>query len=273
MEAGRSPYRRRAIEMTPWIKSVVEQFQQDAASRGHQVHLNMTAHSANVIDGDEDALSNALWNLLDNAVKYSPEAADVWIDMRLSEESVAIAVRDAGIGIAPQEQRAIFGKFVRGARAKADRIAGTGLGLAIVDHVVQAHGGTTTVRSALDQGSTFTITLPVFIVLPTTGAEPREIFKAPAGQSARVLAWTPANDALLVRTYMASPTPTAPGEIWWVPVASGQPERLAFNAGENVTAIDISPDGRRLAYTTRQPETPQELWVLENFLEPAATKR
>ena len=161
MEAGRSLYRRRAIEMTHWIRSVVEQFQQDSASRGHQVHLNMTAHSANVIDGDEDALSNALWNLLDNAAKYSPDAADIWLDVGLSEESVAIAVRDTGVGIAPHEQRAIFGKFVRGARAKADKIAGTGLGLAIVDHVVQAHGGTTTVRSAPDQGSTFTITLPV----------------------------------------------------------------------------------------------------------------
>ena len=147
MEAGRSPYRRRAVEMIPWIKSVVEQFQQDAASRGHQVHLNMTAHSAIVIDGDEAALSNALWNLLDNAAKYSPEAADVWIDVRLSEESVTIAVRDTGVGIAPHEQRAIFGKFVRGARAKADKIAGTGLGLAIVDHVVQAHGGTTTAQT------------------------------------------------------------------------------------------------------------------------------
>ena len=161
MEAGRSPYRRRAIDMTPWIKSLVEQFQQDAASRGHHVHLNVPAQGAIVIDGDEDALSNALWNVLDNAAKYSPDATDVWVDLRPSDNGVAIEVRDAGVGIAPNEQRAIFGKFVRGARAKADKIAGTGLGLAIVEHVVQAHDGTVTVRSAPDQGSTFTISLPV----------------------------------------------------------------------------------------------------------------
>ena len=161
MEAGRSPYVQRAIEMTPWVKSVVEQFQQDAASRGHHVHLNGPAGGGILIDGDSEALGNALWNVLDNAAKYSPGAADVWVDLHLSDNAVAIEVRDAGVGIAPHEQRAIFGKFVRGARAKADKIAGTGLGLAIVDHVVQAHGGTTTVRSALDEGSTFTITLPV----------------------------------------------------------------------------------------------------------------
>ena len=122
-------------------------------------------------------------------------------------------------------------------------------------------------------GQTSGTQVDTIVVVPTTGGESREIFKAPAGQAARVLAWTPANDALLVRTAMSAPTPTPPGEIWWVPVASGQPERLVFKAGENVTAIHVSPDGRRLAYTTSQPETPQELWVLENFLEPVATKR
>jgi signal transduction histidine kinase len=160
MEAGRSPYVRRAIEMRPWITSVVEQFQQDAASRGHHVHLNVPGHPAMLIDGDSEALGNALWNVLDNAAKYSPDASDVWVDVHPSNNAVAIEVRDTGVGIAPLEQRAIFSKFVRGTRAKADKIAGTGLGLAIVDHVVQAHGGTTTVRSVVDEGSTFTITLP-----------------------------------------------------------------------------------------------------------------
>jgi signal transduction histidine kinase len=160
MEAGRSAYQRRAIDVKAWLELVVEQFRHDAASRGHQVHLDVSGHGGVMVNGDEDALTNALWNVLDNAAKYSPEGSEVWVELRRSEAGVAIDVRDAGIGIPQEEQRAIFGKFVRGARARADRIAGTGLGLAIVEHVLKAHDGTITVRSVMHQGSTFTITLP-----------------------------------------------------------------------------------------------------------------
>ena len=105
-------------------------------------------------------MTHALWNVLDNAVKYSPNAADVWVDVHRSREQIAIRVRDAGLGIAREEQRDIFGRFVRGARAKADSISGTGIGLAIVRHIVTAHGGDVTVRSAPGEGSTFTLIFP-----------------------------------------------------------------------------------------------------------------
>jgi signal transduction histidine kinase len=159
MEAGTSPYRRQPLDVSEWIGTVVEQFRQDSASRGHRIHLRLSTGRTNIL-GDRDALTNALWNVLDNAVKYSPNAADVWIDVHRSQEQIAIEVRDAGLGIARDEQRDIFRRFVRGTRAKADNISGTGIGLAIVRHVVAAHDGDVTVRSAPDEGSTFTLTLP-----------------------------------------------------------------------------------------------------------------
>ena len=110
--------------------------------------------------GDRDALTHALWNVLDNAVKYSPDAADVWVDVHRSRERIAIEVRDAGLGIPREEQRDVFGRFVRGTRAKADNISGTGIGLAIVRHVVTAHDGDVTLRSAPGEGSTFTLIFP-----------------------------------------------------------------------------------------------------------------
>jgi len=111
--------------------------------------------------GDREALTNAFWNLLDNAVKYSPDAADVWVDVTCSKGRLVIDVRDAGVGIPSAEQKQIFGKFVRGARAKAERIKGTGIGLAMVRHVVHGHGGEIHLESTEGQGSTFTLLLPL----------------------------------------------------------------------------------------------------------------
>ena len=159
MEAGTSPYFRQPLDVSEWVAGVVEQFRQDSASRGHHVHVRPCAGPAFIL-GDRDALTHALWNVLDNAVKYSPDAADVWVDVHRLRERIAIEVRDAGLGIAREEQRDVFARFVRGTRAKADNISGTGIGLAIVRHVVTAHDGDVTLRSAPGEGSTFTLIFP-----------------------------------------------------------------------------------------------------------------
>jgi signal transduction histidine kinase len=160
MEAGRAPYRRETINVGSWIQAVVQQFQKDPASGRHHVHLRL-AETGHPIIGDREALTNAFWNLLDNAVKYSPDAADVWVDVTCSNGRLVIDVRDAGLGIPSAEQKLIFGKFVRGARAKEERIKGTGIGLAIVSHVVHGHGGDIHLESREGHGSTFTLLLPL----------------------------------------------------------------------------------------------------------------
>jgi signal transduction histidine kinase len=78
-----------------------------------------------------------------------------------SRDAVSIAVRDRGIGIPAHEQREIFQRFVRGAESKARRIKGTGIGLALVQQIVRAHGGSIAVESAVGDGSTFTVVLPM----------------------------------------------------------------------------------------------------------------
>ena len=112
-----------------------------------------------MVKADRDALAQALWNLLDNAVKYSGESHDVHVDVEGNGE-VAIRVRDAGYGVAPSERKQIFRKFARGAAAREHGIKGTGIGLAMVKHIVDAHGGTISVDSEPGRGSTFTMTLP-----------------------------------------------------------------------------------------------------------------
>jgi signal transduction histidine kinase len=158
MEAGRSPYRIEPLDAAVLVRSVVRQFESEAAGRGCCVELRVV--SGATIAGDREALTNALWNLLDNAVKYSPEQPTVSVEVEADAASLAIRVRDRGLGIPRHEQQEIFHKFVRGANAKVENIQGTGIGLAIVHHVVKAHRGEVTVESEPGAGSTFTVRLP-----------------------------------------------------------------------------------------------------------------
>jgi signal transduction histidine kinase len=136
--------------------TVASDFARRAGGDSHRV---TTAAHACPIQGDRELLSLALWNLLDNAVKYSPPAAAVDLDITATDGQVRLAVRDRGAGIAATDQRRVFEQFVRGADVPSGT-AGSGLGLALVDRVVKAHGGRVDLDSAAGAGSVFTIILP-----------------------------------------------------------------------------------------------------------------
>jgi two-component system phosphate regulon sensor histidine kinase PhoR len=109
---------------------------------------------------DIDLMEQALINLLDNAIKYSPAGRRVQVHAQVAGQELQIMVSDNGLGIAAPHLPRIFERFYRVDKARSRREGGTGLGLAIVKHIAQAHGGCVTVESALGQGSTFTIHLP-----------------------------------------------------------------------------------------------------------------
>lgn len=159
MEAGAREYRFELLEPGTLVRSVVEEFAQAVGERGYRVETTVKDELPRV-RADQEALGRALWNLLDNAVKYSPHCKTISVDAAWEDSRVAIHVRDQGLGIAPQEQSQIFKKFVRADSAQAAGAKGTGLGLAMVQHIVAAHGGEVRVRSEPGSGSTFTILLP-----------------------------------------------------------------------------------------------------------------
>lgn len=159
MEAGAKPYRLEPLDPALLVTGLVGEFQKEMAPGGYDVELSI-AKATPAVEADPDALTHAVWNLLDNAVKYSPDHRTVWVDVGRQGEQVAIAVRDQGLGIPPAEHEAIFRKFVRGAASRVNGIKGTGIGLAMVEHIVQAHGGTVRLESAPGAGSTFTVLLP-----------------------------------------------------------------------------------------------------------------
>ena len=107
-----------------------------------------------------ELLQTAVENLLDNAVKYSPEGTDVHVTASRVNGSVVISVHDQGCGIERQHLPRIFERFYRVDKARSRKLGGTGLGLAIVKHVVRVHGGQTSVESVPQKGSTFSIHLP-----------------------------------------------------------------------------------------------------------------
>ncbi len=158
MEAGAHRYRFEARDCTTLVRRTVEDFSNVARSSGHTVAF--AGEGPMPINGDEDALATAIRNLLDNAVKYSPEAKSVDVGVRRRNGDVLISVRDHGIGIPGHEHDQIFTKFHRSEEARTRGIKGTGIGLATVHEIVRAHDGRVDVDSSPGAGSTFTIVLP-----------------------------------------------------------------------------------------------------------------
>jgi two-component system sensor histidine kinase SenX3 len=109
------------------------------------------------VDADRELLGLALRQLLDNALKYSPTTSTIEL-AATHNGSVDISVRNSGSLIPEREQRRIFERFYRG--SQAGHVPGTGMGLSIVQQIAQAHGGTLTVSSGPDAGTTFTLSLP-----------------------------------------------------------------------------------------------------------------
>jgi len=160
MESGAREYRLEPVDVTALVRALADEFSPNVKAAGYRVETALQSEGT-LVSADREALGRAIWNLLDNAVKYSPSHKTVWLTTAVVDGSLAISVRDRGVGVPAEDQRRIFAKFARGSNAAASGAKGTGLGLAMVQHTVTAHGGHVRLESVPGEGSTFTITLPV----------------------------------------------------------------------------------------------------------------
>jgi two-component system phosphate regulon sensor histidine kinase PhoR len=131
-----------------------------AAERERQTLAVEVAPDLPPLNGNPDYLERAVVNLLDNAVKYTPEGGTITVAATADDARVMVAVTDTGIGIPAADLPRIFERFYRVDRSRSRDMGGTGLGLSIVKHIAQAHGGSVTVTSTPGRGSSFILNLP-----------------------------------------------------------------------------------------------------------------
>ena len=160
IEAGRKEYRFVRTDLAAVVRDVVDAYRFPIEHMGFTLDLAV-AEDLPEMETDPEALSQALINLLNNALKYSPEKKTIAVSVRREGDRVLVSVADRGIGIPKAEQKRIFEKFYRVESSLVHTTKGSGLGLALVQHITEAHGGRVELVSAPGEGSTFTLSLPV----------------------------------------------------------------------------------------------------------------
>ena len=160
IEAGRKEYRFVRTDLAAVVRDVVDAYRFPIEHQGFTLDLAV-AEDLPEMETDPEALSQALINLLNNALKYSPEKKTIAVSVRREGDRVLVSVADRGIGIPKAEQKRIFEKFYRVESSLVHTTKGSGLGLALVQHITEAHGGRVELVSAPGEGSTFTLSLPV----------------------------------------------------------------------------------------------------------------
>jgi len=159
-EQGKKVYRFRPVHLEDTIMAAARALEYPLRQKGFELHVHIET-GLPVVKADEDALEQAILNLLSNAMKYSGDSRDIDMALCRSNGNMVIRVSDHGVGIPPSEQSRIFDKFYRAPTRENQLIPGTGLGLTLVAQIVKAHGGKVAVKSTPGEGSAFSICLPL----------------------------------------------------------------------------------------------------------------
>lgn len=157
-ESARPDLNVESLDLAVLISGIAEQLQPLAVARG--VTVRYSGPGTLWLRGDQDRLLRLFLNLLDNAIKHTPEGGNVAIEVTRGTGVVEVAVKDSGPGIPPEHLPHIFERFYRVDKARSRSEGGVGLGLAIAKHIAQLHGGDIRVASTPGKGSVFTVSLP-----------------------------------------------------------------------------------------------------------------
>ena len=151
----------RPIEVAPVVAAAIETLMPAATARGIKVQTVLDP-SAGLVSGDTDRLRQVVWNLISNAIKFTPKDGRVTARVERVDPNVVITVEDSGVGISAEVLPHVFERFRQGDSSNTRNHGGLGLGLAVVRHLVELHGGQVTASSAGEgRGATFTVTIPL----------------------------------------------------------------------------------------------------------------
>ena len=159
VEAGRMELELAGFDLPAALDNALTLVRERATRHGITIQVAI-GDGVGAVVADERKVKQIMLNLLSNAVKFTPEGGRITLAAQALDDTIEIAVTDTGIGIAPEDQDAIFEEFRQVGSDHARRREGTGLGLPLARRFVELHGGTLRVKSAVGEGSTFTFTLP-----------------------------------------------------------------------------------------------------------------
>ncbi|MGD8735189.1 MAG: ATP-binding protein [Anaerolineae bacterium] len=159
LDAKRLPLHPISLNWNDLIGDIVANYREQAIEHGLALTFQATEEPLYVL-ADRVHISQVLINLLANALNYTPAGGQIKVTTHATDGMAVVTIQDTGYGIAPDEAEQIFDRFFRGQAARRSRSAGTGLGLSIVKQLLELYDGTVEVTSAIDEGSTFTVSLP-----------------------------------------------------------------------------------------------------------------
>jgi signal transduction histidine kinase len=160
IEAGRMELEVSSFDLPSALSNAMTLIRERAQRHGIALGLEVDRELGEV-EADERKFKQIMLNLLSNAVKFTPDGGKVDVSAKRLNGKVEVAVRDTGIGIAPEDQAAVFEEFKQVGRDRMGKAEGTGLGLALTRRFVELHGGAIRLESAPGKGSTFTVELPL----------------------------------------------------------------------------------------------------------------
>jgi signal transduction histidine kinase len=145
------------------VETLVQELFDDCEilAESKQIRVTLKHNIPMKLVGDRVRLRQLFLNLIDNAIKYTPEGGSVKLDVERQNGMALLRVEDTGIGIPPEDIPKVFDRFYRVDKARSRELGGTGLGLSIAKWIAELHRGTITVESEVDKGSTFTVHLPI----------------------------------------------------------------------------------------------------------------
>ena len=168
IEADAQTYTFRDVTLGQLVRDVVDLVRGSLEGEGTVIEIE-APDAPVMVRADPDAVRQALLNLIDNAVKYSPERKEVTVSLTDGPDAAVVAVKDRGIGIAPADRERIFEAFYRSPQAVEHDPTGVGLGLRIVSHIMAAHGGRVDVAGEPGQGSVFSLVFTRLVLRSSGG--------------------------------------------------------------------------------------------------------
>ena len=160
MEEGEKEFKFEPVDMAMLLEELVSTIQQQVRHEGFTIEVEIDTPLPSV-QVDRAAITQAITNLIDNAIKYSSASTKVRVRGFSENRYLVVAVQDFGVGIKPEEIEKVFERFYRGGDELTRTVKGSGLGLTLVKQIVEAHRGSVHVESEPGRGSTFSIRLPL----------------------------------------------------------------------------------------------------------------